>query len=628
MTVSVDDGQGGKDSQTFVATTVIDPSTNNDPPILGPVGDQTTSTGTTFTVTLSSTDLEGDAPTYGWAQIPDPPTGQLPNLNPIKGNVLTLTPGSSFKGVAHLLLGVQQSNGNTRWDKQQIAVTVKDQVITPTAVDLTGSTGTSISGPVATFTAAVPFAVASFSAQVDWGDGNTSAGTLSQNSDGSYTVSGSHTYSTAQTYSVTTKITDNPSKISASVSGSAQIAFTPPNGNILGLSQSPVTGLFSGKLAKFTGVDPTAALSDFSALISWGDNTKGAGTLVKESDGSFTVSGTHGYSKLGYQGVSVTLSQNGNDLAIASGSLLVTNLAPTLDPIGPQTVAEGSTLKLTALGYEKVSGQTLAYSLAAGAPAGAEINAVTGVLTWTPASGPASASFTVVATSSGTPALTASQTFTVTVTAVAPTVTLDPSQSARQFDLFKGSGRFNDTGVGPWAATVDYGDGTGSTPLSLGSNHQFTLSHVYVAAGTFTVTVTVTDPTGLKGFSTLAVAVAPAPVVYLSATSKVVKKAITSFNILATGPLDPASVSNLANYSLVSAGKDKKFGTKDDVKTALKSLTYSAGQTGITLTLAKGLIPTGTLQFQISGLRDTHGRPVPTFLASVSKAGAVKVISS
>ncbi len=39
--------------------------------------------------------------------------------------------------------------------------------------------------------------------------------------------------------------------------------------------------------------------------------------------------------------------------------------------------------------------------------------------------------------------------------------------------------------------------------------------------------------------------------------------------------LDPASAVNLANYRLVTAGRDKKFGTKDDKVVALRSATYN-----------------------------------------------------
>ena len=47
--------------------------------------------------------------------------------------------------------------------------------------------------------------------------------------------------------------------------------------------------------------------------------------------------------------------------------------------------------------------------------------------------------------------------------------------------------------------------------------------------------------------------------------------------------LDVASAVNLANYLLVTAGRDKRFGTKDDKKIALRSATYNPTTHTVTL---------------------------------------------
>jgi len=59
-------------------------------------------------------------------------------------------------------------------------------------------------------------------------------------------------------------------------------------------------------------------------------------------------------------------------------------------------------------------------------------------------------------------------------------------------ETYTASSSFTDPGRDPWAATVDYGDGSGSTPLAL-SGMSFALSHAYRSAGVFTVTVAVSD---------------------------------------------------------------------------------------------------------------------------------------
>src|SRR5207244_672645 len=87
------------------------------------------------------------------------------------------------------------------------------------------------------------------------------------------------------------------------------------------------------------------------------------------------------------------------------------NRAPTLNPIGNKTVNELSALTFTATASDPDAGQTLTFSLDAGAPAGATIGASSGAFSWTPteAQGPASTPITVRVTDNGSPAMSASE---------------------------------------------------------------------------------------------------------------------------------------------------------------------------------------------------------------------------
>jgi hypothetical protein len=75
-----------------------------------------------------------------------------------------------------------------------------------------------------------------------------------------------------------------------------------------------------------------------------------------------------------------------------------------------------------------VKPRTLTYALAPGAPAGASVNAATGIFTWTPseAQGPATNSISVIGTDNSSPALSATNTFTVVVNEVNSSPTLNP----------------------------------------------------------------------------------------------------------------------------------------------------------------------------------------------------------
>jgi PKD repeat protein len=83
-------------------------------------------------------------------------------------------------------------------------------------------------------------------------------------------------------------------------------------------------------------------------------------------------------------------------------------------------VNELSTLTFTATATDPDAGQTLTFSLDAGAPAGATINGSTGAFSWTPteAQGPGTPSITVRVTDNGSPALDDFETIVVTVNEV------------------------------------------------------------------------------------------------------------------------------------------------------------------------------------------------------------------
>lgn len=106
-------------------------------------------------------------------------------------------------------------------------------------------------------------------------------------------------------------------------------------------------------------------------------------------------------------------------------AVVIDNVAPSVATIQDQTVNEGETLSLTASATDH-NGDIVTYSLGVNTPDGVDIDPATGDLTWTPteAQGPANYNITVIATDTGTPALTGSQTFQVTVNEVntAPTL--------------------------------------------------------------------------------------------------------------------------------------------------------------------------------------------------------------
>ncbi len=85
-----------------------------------------------------------------------------------------------------------------------------------------------------------------------------------------------------------------------------------------------------------------------------------------------------------------------------------------------------------------------------------------------------------------------------------PTVNAFTGGTINEGSAFNSNGSFTDPDFDPdssWTATVNYGDGTGTVPLTL-TGHNFNLSHIYAdnvppgASAQYTVTVSVTDIAG------------------------------------------------------------------------------------------------------------------------------------
>ena len=94
------------------------------------------------------------------------------------------------------------------------------------------------------------------------------------------------------------------------------------------------------------------------------------------------------------------------------------NSAPSLGAIGDVTVDEGTQVSFTAVGSDSDEpADTLSYGLASGFPSGAGIDPVSGQFSWTPdeSQGPGVYPIGVVVQDDGVPALSVTNTFTVTV---------------------------------------------------------------------------------------------------------------------------------------------------------------------------------------------------------------------
>ena len=100
--------------------------------------------------------------------------------------------------------------------------------------------------------------------------------------------------------------------------------------------------------------------------------------------------------------------------------------------------------------------------------------------------------FTVRVTVTDNDGLTDTATFDVNVTNVAPVVGAVPDATLNVGATYTAVGSFTDPGADAWTATVNWGDGSALEVVPL-SGHSFSLTHIYTAGGTYTVTIDIAD---------------------------------------------------------------------------------------------------------------------------------------
>ena len=191
---------------------------------------------------------------------------------------------------------------------------------------------------------------------------------------------------------------------------------------------------------------------------------------------------------------------SGDAGALIGSVLALLNAPPVIDPIADQVVNEGSTLTVPVVASDPDAGDTLTYSLDA-APAGAAIDPVTGVFTWTPVEGPATAVITVRVTDSASPPLSATRSFNVTVNNVAPALNSLTNSAAAGGLVGEGQAvtlsAFTDPGaIDTHVASINWGDGAVTPGVVNQVGRRVSGTHAYAFGGVYTVTVTLTDDDG------------------------------------------------------------------------------------------------------------------------------------
>ena len=159
------------------------------------------------------------------------------------------------------------------------------------------------------------------SANITWGDGSSSAGTITLNANGSYSVTGSHSYAEEGNYTLTVIVSDSSGNRSVTNSGTAIVSDAALKVNNI---TAPISGMTVTQKGVFTDADPNGTLSDYQATINWGDGTTSAATIGTNLGGKrFTTTGAHTYTTHGTYTETLTITDVG-------GSTVTTTITVTV----------------------------------------------------------------------------------------------------------------------------------------------------------------------------------------------------------------------------------------------------------------------------------------------------------
>lgn len=187
-------------------------------------------------------------------------------------------------------------------------------------------------------------------AEIDWGDGTASVPSVGQNPIKNCTMppnqscetvfqgGARHTYSAPMTgiHITVSGIVYFPASTSNFSCATPNFDVVepppppppPPGGDVLSnprlvLRTARLGAPITGVIARFSDSNPSAVVSDFTALIDWGDGTQSQG-VVAGSGGTLSISGDgHAYEQRGAFTVSVSLSAPGVASSTATGKVLV-----------------------------------------------------------------------------------------------------------------------------------------------------------------------------------------------------------------------------------------------------------------------------------------------------------------
>lgn len=188
-----------------------------------------------------------------------------------------------------------------------------EPVANPDFPTVTGTQGQTFTGTIGRFSDSNSSDTASsFTGIINWGDGQASPATFTANSSGGFDVGGTNTFAQGGKLPISVEVQQfDASGDKIDLHNVAQVTALPvlpvtPKGTTVNATAGTATNALVAKFSSVSG----AATQDFTASISWGDGTTGAGTVVA-SGHNFVVTGGHTYASAGTEAITVTITNAG-----------------------------------------------------------------------------------------------------------------------------------------------------------------------------------------------------------------------------------------------------------------------------------------------------------------------------
>ena len=342
-----------------------------------------------------------------------------------------------------------------------------------------------------------------FTLTIAWGDGTSSSQSLAA---GTRSFSDSHAYVAAGPVTIVATVADRDL---GKGSSSADLVVLPSNTPPANLVVSATAVQEGGSTTLSVSFTDAQALDTHTVAITWGD---GGTDSIALAAGVTLTSPSHTYLDSGTYTVAVTVTDGGG-LSVAGGTTITaTNVLPSLSSLvfSPSTVTDHQTVTVSGTFTDPGANDTYTVTFAWGDGSTSPLSLAAGSRSFSGShdyvtSGTYNVTVTVTDRDNGVGTQSASLVVTARNT---PPSALSLSSNVTGLSATV-SGSFVDPDVlDTHDVTIGWGDGSTSTSTLVAGATQFSETHTYLTAGSFTVTVTVTDPAAAATSATTSVVTA------------------------------------------------------------------------------------------------------------------------